>query len=263
MAGDWIKMRTDLPTSPKVVRMASALKADRFRVVGGLLSVWSLFDAHSDDGVLHGYTMDAIDELAAWPGFAGAMATVGWIECDGESLALPRFDTHNGQTAKRRAQDADRKRVVRKVSASDADNMRTREEKIREEQKQELASLAPGVSARPTEAGRACLLMRKAGCTQTNPAHPNLLAALAEGVTPEALAATAAEGIESGKSKPFAWAITTARSRHKEGASPVTGESGHASSRKLSAVERIEANIRKGQRDDAGFIDGEAFRITR
>lgn len=133
MAGDWIKMRTDLLTSPKVVRIASALNADRFRIAGGLLSVWSLFDVHSADGVLHGYTVDALDDLAAWPGFSAAMIGVGWlIESDG-NLELPRFDVHNGASAKRRCQDADRKKNVRKTSAFEADKMRTREEKIREE----------------------------------------------------------------------------------------------------------------------------------
>ena len=136
MAGDWIKMRTDLLTSPKVVRMASALNADRFRIAGGLLSVWSLFDAHSVDGILEGYTSSAVDELAAWPGFAESMLSVGWLEQDGTSLAMPRFDAHNGASAKRRAQDADRKRNDRKTSANDADEMRTREEKRREEKEQ-------------------------------------------------------------------------------------------------------------------------------
>lgn len=72
----------------------------------------------------------------------------------------------------------------------------------------------------PTPAGRACLLMRKRGCPQTNPSHPGLLTALAEGVTPETLADTVAEGIEAGKAKPFAWAIATARSRHTAGTGP-------------------------------------------
>lgn len=137
MAGDWIKMRTDLLTSPKVVRMASALNADRFRIVGGLLSVWSLFDAHSADGSLSGYSLDSLDELAAWPGFAAAMAAVGWLVDTGESLDLPRFEAHNGASAKRRAQDADRKRGVRKLSASDADEKRTREEKRRDKEQQQ------------------------------------------------------------------------------------------------------------------------------
>lgn len=133
MAGDWIKMRTDLLTSPKVVRISSALKADRFRTVGGLLSVWSLFDSHSTDGQLSGYSPETLDELAAWSGFSQAMIDVGWLLYDGESLELPRFEAHNGASAKRRAQDADRKKSVRNLSASEADKKRTREEKRREE----------------------------------------------------------------------------------------------------------------------------------
>lgn len=133
MAGDWIKMRVDLSTSPKVVRIASALRADRLRIVGGLHAVWCLFDVHSADGQLHGYTLEALDELIGFPGFASAMVSVGWLEDHGESLCTPRFDEHNGQSAKRRAMETQRKREVRKVSAPDADKMRSREEKRRED----------------------------------------------------------------------------------------------------------------------------------
>ena len=133
MSEPWIKMRTNLGTSPKVVRIASALKADRLRVVGGLHSVWSLFDQHSEDGILAGYSPETLDELIGWPGFTAAMIAVQWAFFDGESLALPRYEDHNGQSAKRRAQDADRKKNVRKMSASDADKKRTRGEEIRVE----------------------------------------------------------------------------------------------------------------------------------
>lgn len=133
MAGDWIKMRADLHTHPKVVRMASALKADRLRIVGGLHSAWCLFDVHSVDGFLDGYSADTLDDLIGFPGFSRAMMAVGWLEENGESLVIPRFEAHNGQSAKRRAQDADRKRNVRKASASEADKKRTREEKRRED----------------------------------------------------------------------------------------------------------------------------------
>lgn len=71
-------------------------------------------------------------------------------------------------------------------------------------------------SPEPTDAGRACLLLRQAGCARVNPSHPDLLAALAEGVTPEAIRDTYAEA--PGKSNPFAYAIATARSRHADGA---------------------------------------------
>ncbi|GAL57144.1 hypothetical protein EV102420_06_00180 [Pseudescherichia vulneris NBRC 102420] len=135
MAGDWIKMRADLHTHPKVVRMASALKADRLRIVGGLHSAWCLFDVHSVDGLLEGYDADTLDDLIGFPGFARAMIAVGWLEENDSNLVMPRFEAHNGQSAKRRAQDADRKRNVRKMSASDADKKQTREEKRREDLK--------------------------------------------------------------------------------------------------------------------------------
>jgi hypothetical protein len=133
MAGDWIKMRTTLRSSPKVVRIASALKADRLRVIGGLHAVWCLFDAHSEDGQLPGYTLEALDEDIGWPGFSAAMMAVQWIESTDEGLTTPRFDEHNGQSAKRRCQEAERKRDARKASADDADKKRTREEKRRED----------------------------------------------------------------------------------------------------------------------------------
>ncbi|MFE0769916.1 DNA replication domain protein [Serratia bockelmannii] len=133
MAGDWIKMRSDLHTHPKIVRMASALKADRLRIVGGLHSAWCLFDVHSVDGLLDGYSPETLDEMIGFPGFSRAMMAVGWLEVDGENLVMPRFDEHNGQSAKRRAQDAARKRIVRKMSASQEDEMTTREEKRRED----------------------------------------------------------------------------------------------------------------------------------
>ncbi len=136
MAGDWIKMRADLLTHPKVVRIVSALKADKLRVIGGLHAVWSLFDAHSTDGTLDGYTSEALDDYIGWPGFCAAMVQVGWLEENGESLTTPRFDEHNGQSAKRRATETQRKRMAREsaeTSAPDADKKRSREEKRRED----------------------------------------------------------------------------------------------------------------------------------
>lgn len=137
MAGDWIKMRSDLFTHPKVVRMSSSLKTDTLRTVGGLMSVWCLFDVHSIDGRLDGYTTETLDDHLRWAGFAEQMAAVKWLEVSERYLGLPEFDTHNGESAKRRAQDADRKRADRKASASEADKKRTREEKRREEKKED------------------------------------------------------------------------------------------------------------------------------
>lgn len=144
MAGDWIKMRADLRRHPKVVRMASALDADKFRVIGGLHAVWSLFDEQTEDGLLKGYSPKALDEEIAWPGFSDAMQGIDWLFYDPEfGLELPEFDEHNGQSAKRRATETKRKRKERsesgsspkpdrKQSASDADKKRSREDKREE-----------------------------------------------------------------------------------------------------------------------------------
>jgi len=115
MAGDWIKMQKSLPRDPRVVRISSALKADRLRTVGGLLSAWCLFDEQTEDGKLEGYTPELMDEIVGFPGLAQAMESVGWLEIGDGFLVVPRFEEHNGQSAKRRAQDSDRKMSARKA----------------------------------------------------------------------------------------------------------------------------------------------------
>lgn len=126
MGAGWIKVRVNLRTHPQVVRIASALDADRLRTVGGLWAVWCIFDEHSADGFLPGYSLEAIDAELGWPGFAAVMASVGWLTVQDGGLLLPKFSEHNGPDAKRKATDATRKKSVRKMSASDADTKRTR-----------------------------------------------------------------------------------------------------------------------------------------
>ena len=162
MSTDWIKMRVDLRTHPKVVRMAAALRADKLRVIGGLFAVWAIFDAHSSDGVLDGYSFAAIDVELGWKGFASAMSVIGWLDADdGHGLTAPRFEEHNGQSAKRRAMEAERKRLDREAdkaatkagqpSASDADKKRTREEKRRKDLIPLLPSVGDAGSAQSTD----------------------------------------------------------------------------------------------------------------
>jgi len=147
-------MRIDLQTHPKIVRILSATKADKFRVIGGLHAVWSVFDTHSVDGTLNGYTPDTLDHIIGWPGFSEAMIRAEWLLFDGaETLALPEFDEHNGKSGKRRAEDQKRKRDDRKCpqnvqneNGQNADEKGTREEKRREDIKEE-----PPIS--PADAG--------------------------------------------------------------------------------------------------------------
>lgn len=162
-------MRTDLRNHPKIVRMASALKADRLRVVGGLWAVWSIFDTHSVDGLLEGYAAQTIDDDLNWRGFGGAMQAVGWLIESESGLQVPEFDEHNGASAKRRATETKRKQRDRaddpqaheswtqgrkpsaqdagQLSASDADILRTR---VRLEKEKEVPTvLKDSARARP------------------------------------------------------------------------------------------------------------------
>lgn len=141
-------MRLSLQTHPKVVRILSATKSDKFRVVGGLHAVWSVFDTHSVDGRLDGYNSSALDHIIGWEGFSDALIAVGWLVCDGsDSLVLPEFDEHNGASGKRRAEDQKRKRdsrkspkVVPQEIGQKADKKRTESglEKRREEKSKEV-----------------------------------------------------------------------------------------------------------------------------
>jgi hypothetical protein len=114
VAEDWLKVRRKLSRHPKVLQMAAQLATTRFAIVGGLVDAWGLFDDYSVDGSLPGYTVPALGEAIGWPGFGEAMQVVEWLEvmADG-AILMPRFDTHNGQGAKVRAEDAERKRVQR------------------------------------------------------------------------------------------------------------------------------------------------------
>lgn len=234
MAGDWIKMRADLLTHPKVVRIVSALKADKLRVIGGLHAVWSLFDAHSADGTLDGYTAEALDDYIGWPGFCAAMIRVGWLEENGEILTTPRFDEHNGQSAKRRATETQRKRMAREtgeMSAPNADKKRSREEERREEKNS--SSLRSEEGARPTS-GEVCKAMKSEGIQSANPSHPKLQALIDAGITLPEFIDAAKHAFEN--QKPFAYALATAEGRRRDSATPALPTAG------LNKQESLEAS---------------------
>jgi hypothetical protein len=168
---NWIKMRMDLATCPKVVRIMSAISSDKFRTIGGLHAVWCVYDQHSTDGVLAGYTAEIMDSIIGWPGFSRAMIAAEWLQETPEGLVMPRFDEHNGSSAKKRAEDTNAKRV-RRMSDKTSDKTRTslgqnsdqiREEKIREEFKRTPTPLdkpqpdqtaLPGAAALPPDSGK-------------------------------------------------------------------------------------------------------------
>ncbi len=146
MAGEWIKMRTNLWDDPRVSQLCDLANMREAQVIGGLYWLWSAADEHTENGYMPGLSLAAIDRKTGLKGFASALIHVGWLADTDGGVTLNRFDEHNGSSAKRRGADAQRKASVRKVSAPEADNERNsggqprtscgaREEKRREETK--------------------------------------------------------------------------------------------------------------------------------
>lgn len=147
MAGDWIKMRSDLSDDPAVISMAAALGMDEFAVIGRLQALWSWADRQSRDGHAPGVTAAWVDRKVQRDGFSAAMVSVKWLLIDEAGITFPKFDSHNGETAKTRALGTKRKQNERsrdkghaavsleshEMSRTERDKSETREEKRREE----------------------------------------------------------------------------------------------------------------------------------
>lgn len=157
MAGDWIIMRMDLPDDPSVVSMAAALNVDEDMIVGKLHRLWSWADKHSKGGRVDGVTPMWIDRYVRVDGFSNAMRAAGWLETDDSGVTFPRFERHNGKSAKVRVDSALRQRESRARKSSDApmsqkchndvtkpcDKSVTTEEKRTEEKTKDKAAAPP------------------------------------------------------------------------------------------------------------------------
>jgi len=70
--------------------------------------------------------------------------------------------------------------------------------------------------AQATAAGDACRQMRALGIRGVNPSHPDLLALLAAGETPQNFADLAREIVERHPAKPMSYLLTVMRNRRSE-----------------------------------------------
>lgn len=130
MAGDWIKMRTDLGRDPAVIALCDLLARERNCIIGALHTLWSWADEQTHDGNAVGVTEKWIDAHVCVTGFAQAMVKVGWLYLTEHGVSIPRFDKHNGESAKKRALSNKRvKRYRNADSVTDALPEKRREEK--------------------------------------------------------------------------------------------------------------------------------------
>lgn len=151
MAGDWIKLEHVTPDKPEIHRMAEKLGMDSDAVVGKLLRFWIWADQQAISGNAISVTKTLIDRITYAPGFADALLEVDWLQARSGSFAIPHFDRHNGQTAKKRAETNRRVADHRKRNTESVTNVtpeplqkalpeKRREEKSIEEEKKDTLS---------------------------------------------------------------------------------------------------------------------------
>ncbi|CAG9225806.1 hypothetical protein [Burkholderia vietnamiensis] len=206
MAGDWIKMRTNLWDDPRVSNLCDLTGCSEAAVIGGLYWLWATADDHSADGEMHGLTLAAIARKTGVPNLGTALRDIGWIEEIEGGIRLIRFNEHNGTSAKKRAQTG--KRVATHRSNADVTQgalqddesgvtgALAREEKRREELKTDGTSTDVGESrasaiekARPSELSAA---MRR-NSVEAQPGDPRVIGAADAGVTVATIEAACAE----------------------------------------------------------------------
>lgn len=120
MAGDWIKFELTTLDKPEVCQLADLACIDMDAVVGKLLRVWGWFDQHTEEGNAPSVSKRLLDRLVGVTDFCEHMKTVGWMFEEEGVISLPRFERHNGKTAKNRLLTA--KRVANHKAANGKGN---------------------------------------------------------------------------------------------------------------------------------------------
>lgn len=114
---DWIKLEKDLATDPRVLRMASRLghadvtlvSRNRLIAIGALVTLWWYADTHIIENNVLPISADEIDELVGITGFSQILPADWFKVIDANNVELIDYLTHNGTTAKKRAQAQKRK----------------------------------------------------------------------------------------------------------------------------------------------------------
>ncbi len=120
MAGHWIEWEKGLVRKPEVLRIARLMGRTPQHAAACCMMVWEWAEDVTESGIIAGVSAADVSFAAGVEGIAEAMIEAGWLLETDDSVVLPNWERHNGEPAKRRAVDAMRKRVQRRV-----DRMRT------------------------------------------------------------------------------------------------------------------------------------------
>lgn len=122
----FLQLDVDLHSTPRFLAFASALRPHVTDLEAGawvsvaylaLIRTWERFLRHQSDGRPADIPPDVLEEWAGWRGSRGCFAAAflqHWTDRDDEGLVLRGWHERYGRIAKKRAQDAARKRLTRR-----------------------------------------------------------------------------------------------------------------------------------------------------
>jgi hypothetical protein len=115
MAEVWIKWGKGLSRRREISVLARKLNISRREAACACMEMWEWADQETTDGHIRGATRDDIDLLLGLPGFGSALESdeVGWLRSTERGITFPRWERHNGKTAKLRALEQRKKKRQR------------------------------------------------------------------------------------------------------------------------------------------------------
>lgn len=152
MSANWIKWIKGLVRRREVIAVANKLSTDRRVVACCCMMMWEWADDNTIDGHVEGVTAGDIDAEVGLNGFSLAVESVGWLRFHEGGVSIPRWDRHNGESAKSRAlaterQSRKRHADVTPMSRSKRDKSVTSREQSRAEKKAVLTELQSAEAA--------------------------------------------------------------------------------------------------------------------
>ena len=143
---DWIKVEHTTPNKQELFKIAKILKLEPDSVLGKVVRFWIWADQNTEDGNTIVTDLCYIDHVVNFNGFGSALLETGWIERLGENFVIPRFDRHNSESAKKRANTL--RRVQKHRSAGNASVTKPT---LQKPQKNVTLSSSPSPSVSPLE----------------------------------------------------------------------------------------------------------------
>jgi hypothetical protein len=163
----WIKLQTNIWDNPKIDYLAHEVGLPIEMAVGLCSRIWCWFDEHTESGStdrIGGAKVSRIvktsvtqlrdnghdiDVLSVTNKFIKCLVDINWLMVFDDGMCLPKWEEHNGQTAKARANDQKRqeksrsKRTTVTDVTQECDTSVTREDKRREEERREETKSPP------------------------------------------------------------------------------------------------------------------------